>query len=193
MSHSYRLLGLNTFELIDLGDETSAAMSWGIWDHEGPIINLRLLGYGSEPKLVRLPKALLEKLYGRFADANPQGTRIVANDTFYQYAPPGLSRAEIDELEDEGKLFYPVTMDIKYARLVDPDRIPQLCEYLPELLEPETLAALASDPEIALDLMSKAYEEGVLSPIYGPRHKRWSPEWMAYVDAYKKAHPVSSG
>lgn len=192
MSHSYRLLGLNTFELIDLGDEKSAAMNWGILDHEGPIINLRLLGHGSESKLVRLPKALLEKLYGRFADANPDGARIVMNDSFYQYAPPGLSRVEIDEQEDAGKLFYPVTMDINYARLVDPNHIPRLCEYLPELLEPEVLAALASDPEIDLDLMNKAYAEGALSPIYGPRHKRWSPEWAAYVEAYRKTHAAAS-
>jgi hypothetical protein len=37
-------------------------------------------------------------------------------------------------------------------------------------------------------LMSRAaYREGALPLEYGPRHKRWLPEWDTYVAAYKKA------
>jgi hypothetical protein len=40
--------------------------------------------------------------------------------------------------------------------------------------------------------MSRAYQEGALPLEYGPRHKRWLPEWDAYVASYKKANPANS-
>lgn len=187
MSYSYYLLGLDTLELIGLGDEKNAAMKWGVWDHEGPIIDLRLLGYGAEPKDVMLPKPMLEKLYKRFAEANPKGTKIVMGEGYREYAPPGLTKREISDLEEEEKLFFLLDMDTSYSRLGDPNRIPRLCEYLPELLDQETLTQLAGDPEIDQSLMNQAYRDGALSRLYGPRHKRWSPEWAAYVEAHKKA------
>jgi hypothetical protein len=40
--------------------------------------------------------------------------------------------------------------------------------------------------------MSRAYQEGALPLEYAPRHKRWLPEWDAYVASYKKANPANS-
>jgi hypothetical protein len=192
MSYGYYLVGLNTLELISLGNEKSVAKNWGIWDHQGPILDLHLLGYGRDTKKVMLPKSLLERLYTRFAEANPKGASIAFGQSYLAYAPPELTEDERIHLQLEGKLFPVITMDINYSRLGDPDRIPRLCQYLPELLEPATLTALACDPEIDLGLMSKARAEGALSPIYGPRHWRWSPEWAAYVEAYRKTPSAAS-
>jgi hypothetical protein len=33
--------------------------------------------------------------------------------------------------------------------------------------------------------MGRAYDEGALSLEYGPRHKRWLPNWDGYVATYK--------
>ena len=188
MAYFYYLVGLDTLELIRVGHEKSPAMRWGLWDHEGPVINLRPLGYGDESKFVMLPKKMLEDLYARFAAANPKGTRLVVEEGFLEFAPPGLTREKVRQLYEDEKLFPDITADTEYSRLADPKRVPRLCKLLPELLSTETLAALANDPEIDLALMARAYKEGDLSPVYGERHKRWSPEWAAHVEAYKKAH-----
>ena len=60
-----------------------------------------------------------------------------------------------------------------------------LYELLPELLDAEVLEGLANDPAISMGLFSKAYQDGALSPVYGSRHNRWSPEWEAYAAAHR--------
>ena len=192
MAYGYDLLGLNTLELLGIGHEKSPAMKWGLWDHQGPTLDLWLLGYGNGPKMVMLPTDFLEKLYGRFAEANPKGTVITWRDGCLEYAPLELSKEEVMQLYDDEKLFPDIAKDINYSLLGDPNRDAPLLRYLPELRQPEVLERLATDPEASLELFSQAYEEGILSKIYGPRHKRWSPEWAAYVEAYKKAHPALS-
>lgn len=189
MPHSYDLLGLDTLELIGIGHEKSPAMSWGLWDHEGPTLNLRLLGYGEESLSVMLTKDLLEKLYSRFAEANPTGTVITINDGCLKYAPPELSQEEVMQLYDDEKLFPDLAKDINYSLLRDPNRDTPLHRYLPELRQPEVLERLANDPEVSLRLFNQAFAEGALPKLYGSRHWRWSPEWAAYVEAYRKAHP----
>ena len=190
MAYIFYLLGLDTLELIDLGHEKSPAMEWGVFDHEGPTLNLRLLGFGKEHKTIMLPKELLEKLYGRFAAQNPKGTEIIVNEGFLKYAPPGLSPAEVSKLREDERLFLNITDS--YSRLrIGLARTPRLYELLPELLDPEVLAHLATAPEFNSSVQAKAFNEGVLSRTYGSRHWRWSPEWAAYVEAYKKAHPFS--
>lgn len=183
MGYSYDLVGLNTLELISIGNEKSPAKAWGLWDHEGPRLDLHLLRHGTETLIVMLPKDLLEKLYSRFADANPKGTAITWREEYLKYAPPELSNEEVMQLYDDEKLFPNITMS--YSLLSNPNRNPPLLRYLPELHRPEVLERLATDPEVSAKLFSQAYEEGVFSRIYGPRHKRWSPEWAAYVEAYK--------
>jgi hypothetical protein len=175
---SFELLGLDTLELITLGDEKSAALAWGLYDFAGPVLNLAILG-DAKYQLVYLPKDLLEKLYIRFALANPKGTRIVAGQQFEDYAPPGLTEEDKDRLYEDHKLF---------ARI--PGYLagyPRLRELLPELDDPAVRERLAADPALDLELMGRAYDEGALSLEYGPRHKRWLPVWDAYVAAYKKA------
>lgn len=90
-----------------------------------------------------------------------------------------MSREEFDRLCDDGKLFAFIPGYIA--------RYPRLRELLPELNDPAVQERLATDPAIDLELMSSAYEEGALSIQYGPRHKRWLPEWDAYVAAHKEA------
>jgi hypothetical protein len=179
MSRCFGLLGLDTLELIEVGDEKSVARAWGLYDFAGPVLDLLTLRATKYSKQVYLPKDLLEKLYGRFALANPKGTRIVAGDEFEDYAPPGLTEEDKDRLYEEGKLFASIP---GYTA-----RYPRLRELLPELDDPAVRERLAADPALDLDLMSRAYQEGALSLEYGPRHKRWLPEWDAYVAAYKKA------
>ena len=38
--------------------------------------------------------------------------------------------------------------------------------------------------------MNQASEEGALSRQYGSCHKRWSQEWLRYVEDYKKKHGI---
>jgi hypothetical protein len=138
------------------------------------------LGATDYRKQVYLPKDLLEKLYASFALANPKGTRIVFGEEYEDYAPPGLTQEEKERLCEENKLFANIPGDIA--------RYPRLRELLPELDDPAVRERLAADPALDLGLMSRAaYQEGALSLEYGPRHKRWLPEWDAYVAAYKKA------
>jgi hypothetical protein len=184
VSHSFDLLGLDTLELIVLGDEKSAADAWGVHDFGGPVINLAILGAATQRRLVYLPKDLLEKLYERFALANPSGTRIIIDSQFEDYAPAGLTEADKDRLYEEGKLFLGIPRG-RAGHL-------RLRELLPELDDPIVRERLASDPALDLELMRRAYQEGALSLDYGPRHKRWLPEWDAYVAAYRKAHPLDS-
>jgi hypothetical protein len=61
------------------------------------------IGAAKHLKLVYLPKDLLDKLYARFALANPKGTVIVAGSQYEDYAPPDLTEAEKDRLYEEGK------------------------------------------------------------------------------------------
>lgn len=180
MSQSFGLFGLDTLERISLGDEKSVALAWGLYDFAGPILDLVTLRASKESKLVYLPKDLLEKLYTRFALANPKGTRIVVSDEYVaSHTPPGLSQEEFDRLFDEGKLFAEIPGDKA--------RYPRLRELLPELNDPAVQERLLTDPAISLALMNRAYKEGVLSLEYGPRHKRWLPEWEAYAAAHKAA------
>lgn len=179
MSYNFNLLGEDTLELITLGDEKSVAFAWSLYDFSGPVLDLQTLGSTEYNKRVYLPKDLLEKLYTRFALANPKGTRIVTNDEYVaSHTPPGLSQEEFDRLCDEGELF----ADIPGDRA----NYPRLRELLPELDDEAVQKRLATDPAIDLKLMRRAYEEGALSLEYGPRHDRWLPEWDAYVAAHKK-------
>lgn len=179
MSHSFGLFGLDTLERISLGGEKSAALAWGLYDFAGPVLDLVTLRASQESKLVYLPKDLLEKLYTRFALANPKGTRIVVNEEYEAYAPPGLTEAEKESLCDEGKLFAAIPGDTA--------RYPRLRELLPELNDPAARERLSTDPALSLKLMSRAHREGALPQKYGSRHWRWLPEWDAYVAAHKKA------
>jgi hypothetical protein len=182
---NYDLLGLDTLELITLGDEKSAANAWGLYDFTGPALNLGILGAAKHRKLVYLPKDLLEKLYGRFALANPKGTRIVAGSQYENYAPPDMTEEDKDRLCEEGKLFLSIPGG-RAGHL-------RLRELLPELDDLVVQERLASDPALDLELMRRAYREGALPLEYGPRDRRWLPEWDAYVASYKKAHPANSG
>jgi hypothetical protein len=181
MSDSYSLLGLDTLERIVIGDEKSAAAGWGLWDHQGPVLNLVLLGGTPDNRWVMLSKDMLEKLYDRFAAANPKGTVLVWGQGYEKYAPPGLSRDDLERMEENGELFAPIS----YGE----DGFRRLRELLPELTDPTVLARLATDPALDAELMDQARQEGALSDRYGPRHQRWSPEWDAYVIAYRAAHP----
>jgi hypothetical protein len=176
---SFELLGLDTLELISLGDEKSVARAWELYDFAGPTLDLLTLRAWKYSRLVYLPKDLLEKLYARFALANPKGTRIVAANECEDYAPPGLTEEDKDRLYDEGKLFASIP---GYTATY-----PRLRELVPELDDPAVRERLASDLALDLELMSRAYQEGALPREYGPRHWRWLPEWDAYVAAYKKA------
>jgi hypothetical protein len=186
MSHLFNLLGVNTLEMIRLGNEKSPAKSWGLMDHEGPVIDLRQL-CGRPRKLVWLPRELLERLYQRFAETNPKGTRIVMGGEYEAYTPPGLTEEDIERLSDEGKLFNTITNDRDMNW-----HYPRLCELLPELKQPETLARLETDPALDVALMARAREAGAISNVYGDRHKRWSTAWQDYVTAYKKKQPAQA-
>lgn len=183
MSHLYFLLGLDTLELIRIGSEKLAAEDWSVLDHQGPILDIYLLGYGETSRGVMLPKDLLEKLYRRFAKANPKGMVITMNEEYLQYAPPELSEDQVEHLCDEGKLFPVITMD-SYSLLGNPDRVSPLIGYLPELRQPEVLERLGTDPEVSLELFNQAFDEGIFPMIYGPCHWRWTPEWEAYAAAH---------
>ncbi len=106
------------------------------------------------------------------------------------YIPEGMSLEDVNALSEDDELFRTITMDIHYSRLEDRSGKQRLYRLLPELLNTRVLERLASDPALSPALMGQAYKEGALSREYGPRHKRWSPEWAAYVEAYKKAHPA---
>jgi hypothetical protein len=176
----FDLLGLDTLELVDLGHEKAASnvlRGWGLHDFGGPRLDLRDLRATKHSKLVYLPKDLLEKLYARFALANPKGTRIVTESQLDDYAPPGLTEEDEDRLHQEGKLFLQIPGYAGY---------PRLRELLTELDDPAVRERLASDPALDLDLISRATLEGALPREYGPRHWRWLPQWEAYVAAYKK-------
>jgi hypothetical protein len=171
---SFCLLGLDTLELIAVGDEKSPALSWPLMDHCGPVLHLFGLG-AKKDKIVMMPKDLLEILYQRFAALNPKGAVLVAGEGYWKYAPPGMGKEEAFRLADEGKLFQDITDDGNFY--------PRLREIMPELTQPDVLAHLASDPELDYQLMMRS-----TSSAYGPRHWRWLPEWAAYVEAYKRAH-----
>lgn len=176
---SFDLLGLDTLELIDLGDEKSAALAWGLYDFAGPSLDLRTLGVTAHSKRVYLPTDLLSMLYTRFAVVNPKGTRIVAGTQFEDFAPAGLTEEEKDRLCDEDKLFASIPGDTA--------RYPRLRELLPELDDLAVRERLMSDSALDLELMSRAYREGALPQKYGSRHWRWLPEWDTYVAVHKEA------
>jgi hypothetical protein len=121
----------------------------------GPVLDLATLEAVKHRKLVYLPKDLLEKLYARFALANPKGTRIVAGSQFEDYAPPGLTRVDKDRLYEEGKMFANILGDIAGE--------PRLRELLPELDDPAVLERRAADPALDFKLMARANLEGALS------------------------------
>ncbi len=177
----YCLLGLNTLDLLVVGSEKSPARSWSLMDHRGPLLSLFGLGY---PRGVyaMMPKDLLETLYERLSALNPKGTVLTVGEQYWEYVPQGMSEEEALRLAEEGKLFQNIADDGNYC--------PRLREIMPELTQPEVLERLASDLSLAPWLLKQALSEEALSPVYGSRHWRWWPEWEAYVDAYKKAHPA---
>jgi len=169
-NHSFNLFGKDTYELLSIGHGVRYMESWPLEAHSGPTLWLSLLGGGSR-KIVYLPHDLLKLLYERFKAANPSGTSIDINDmAIARFAPPNLTKKELNDLINEGKLF----LDIVNSE--EDEGYPHLKKYLPELNSPEVIAAMEQDRSIDRDLLSKAVASGAV-PDTKTMDPRWSAEW----------------
>ena len=96
-------------------------------------------------------------------------------DSFDEYAPPGLTRKELDKLQAERKIFVNLF-------LTDPEAgYPHARKYLPELFEPGMIDKMAADPWLNVRLLGEARKKRIVATASGDA-ARWSPEWRAYCD-----------
>ena len=167
-----KIFGIDTLETITIDDDgrrTPPLETCG-----GPKIWLCDLGVSSE-KLLYLYPEHLKLLYERFKAANPKGVILGPENSFDEYAPPGLSEAELNELEEEGRIF----VDLFHS---DSEQgYPHARKYLPELFEPGVIDKMAADPWLDAHLLGRAIREGAAPAELGDS-VRWSPEWRAYCD-----------
>jgi hypothetical protein len=174
--YSWNMLGLNTLETIgvDYGrGDAFQALPFEL--RAGPKICSGEMG-GEGSKILFLYPAHLKPLYDRFKAANPKGLVFGRSDSsFNEYAPPGLSKKDIDALQEERKIF--VDLFNTDAHL----GCPHAKKYLPELFESGIVDKMAADPWLNVRLLGKAIREGRVPD--GPGESpRWSPEWRAYCD-----------
>jgi hypothetical protein len=173
--YAWSLLGLDTLERIGIdygrGDAYDA-LPFEL--RPGPKITPYYLGR-PPGKLLFLYPEHLKLVYDRLRAANPKGVVLVAGEGFEKYAPPGLTKKELDKLEEERKIFVdPFMTDATLG-------YPHARKYLPELFEPGMIDRMAADPWLDILLLGKAIKEGAV-PDGPSESSRWSPEWRAYCD-----------
>lgn len=169
--NSWDMFGLDTLEIIDIGDGRSKLP---IELCEGPKVWHSALG-GASDKLLYLYPEHLKLLYDRFRKANPKGVIFGIDGSFDEYAPSGLSKKELDRLQEERKIF--VSLFLTDEGL----GYPHARKYLPELFEPNLINKMAADPWLNVDLLDQAIRDGHVPDGPG-ESSRWSPEWRAYCD-----------
>jgi hypothetical protein len=166
------MFGRNTFETIMIDDDGRTIRP--IETCGGPKIWACWLGMVSDKLLYHYPEHL-RLLYDRFSKANPTGVVLGPEFSFDEYAPAGLTEAELNKLEEEGKIFVNIF-------LRDEEQgYPHVRKYLPELFEPGMIEKMAADPWLDVRLLGRAQEEGHV-PLLPGESDRWSPEWRAYCD-----------
>ena len=169
--HSWLMFGRDTLETLDLSDGDRAMP---LKSRPGPKVHSGDLG-GDPDKLLYLYPEHLALLYSRFRDANPKGVVYGPEDSFDEYAPPGLTRKELDKLQAERKIFVNLF-------LTDPEAgYPHARKYLPELFEPGMIDKMAADPWLNVRLLGEARKKRIVPTASGDA-ARWSPEWRAYCD-----------
>jgi hypothetical protein len=176
MSNAHYLIGLDTLEVLGVGTGRGKDFDAMPLEHrEGPKIFSYFFGFFPGPVLYLYPEQL-QLLYKRFKEANPSGIVSGTGDLFYrQYAPGHLTNQEIENLENEGKIF------VHLFDEEEPHPYPHLKKYLPELFEPGIVEKMRSDPWLHVHLLGQAIREGAV-PNGPGETSRWSPEWRAYCD-----------
>lgn len=188
MSVSYYYYRMEDFNYILVGYGRSAWLSWGVMEHEGPIIRLDYLGYPKEHRSY-LPYSLLSKLYERFAASSKTPLKLAKLD------------AEMDMLADErygeeqANILYEDEKILVAINLIgDDEGYKYLTPYLPELLDAEIINRLAADPWLNNSLLSKAQALGVegggIPPnLWTNKSASWSKEWREYCDKLMARNP----
>lgn len=176
MSNTHNLIGLDTLEIIGVGDGRGDDFdAMPIEQREGPKISSYYFGFQPGRVLYLYPEQL-DLLYKRFKEANPSGVVSGSGDLFYwEYAPKDLTREEIHDLENEGEMF---------VHIFDPNArepYPRVRKYLPELFELGVVEKMHADPWLNVQLLGQAVKEGAVSTGPGESN-RWFPEWRAYCD-----------
>lgn len=176
MGNTHNLVGLDTFEILGVGDGRGKEFDvMPLEQREGPKVSSYYFGDRPGHTLYLYPEQL-KLLYDRFREANPTGVVSGTGDFSYrQFAPKHLGQEEVKSLEDEGKLF---------VHIFDPDArkpYPQVRRYLPELFEPGLIDKMHRDPWLHVHLLGQAVREGAV-PTGAGESNRWFPEWRAYCD-----------
>jgi hypothetical protein len=166
------MFGRDTFEILTIDRDGRTIRP--IDTCGGPTIWASYLGASSEKLLFLYPEHL-RLLYDRFSKANPTGIALGPEFSFDKYAPTGLTEAELNKLEEEGKIF----VNIFFRN--DEQGYPYARKYLPELFAPGMIEKMAADPWIDARLLGRAQREGHVPPLPG-ESARWCPEWRAYCD-----------
>ncbi len=169
--YSWDMLGLDTLETIDVGEGRSELP---LEMRAGPKVWHCELG-GDSNKLFYLYPEHLKLLYDRFKQANPKGVVFGPENSFDEYAPPGLTKREMDKLQEDRKIFVSLFLTDEGSGY------PHARKYLPELFEPGTIDKMAADPWLNVHLLGEAIKTGDV-PAGSGDSSRWSPEWRAYCD-----------
>jgi hypothetical protein len=177
--YSWNMLGLDTLEMISVDYGKGEAFENLPFElRPGPTIDPT--DFGKRPfKMLFLYPEHLDLLYRRFKQANPKGIVFIASDDdFTPFAPPGLTKKELDKLEEERKIFVNIfSTDASLG-------CPHVRKYLPELFEPGTIEEMAADPWLDSHLLATALEKGIV-PRNPGESSRWSSEWRAYCNDLK--------
>jgi hypothetical protein len=169
---SLYMLGLDTFETMELSEYWRTQLPLELY--AGPKIWPDALGKDSDKTLYLYPEQL-KLLYERFKAANPKGVVLTADAGVSEYAPPGLSRQELDRMEEEHEIF--VDLFLTEEEL----GYPHARKYLPELFAPGVIDKMDADPWLNVHLLGQAEREGHVPKELGDL-ARWSPGWRAYCD-----------
>jgi hypothetical protein len=170
--YSWVMLGLDTLETIVVEDDGRQKLPLELCG--GPKIWSTCLGAPIHKTLYLYPEQL-NLLYARFKAANPKGVVLGPENSFGDYAGPGLSRHELNKLEEEGKIFVDLFLTD------EEEGYPHARKYLPELFAPGVIDRMVADPWLDYFLLLEAIEEGAVPSRWGTSD-RWSPEWRAYCD-----------
>ncbi|VEG13738.1 hypothetical protein [Moraxella cuniculi] len=175
MSLDYVYTNIVNFKRITIGRNLrSYSRYWGLFDHEGVIVDLSYLGPYKRKKCY-LPFGLLKKLYENFDSFHNYNCLILEENMCSIMETRFFSEEYCDENYENKLGFFSID------HTDDEMGYPFLLPFLPELNDHSIIQSLSIDPLLDVELFYNFVNKNqLILKDFKFRHIRWSQEWFNY-------------